>query len=91
MPNMTVVAPGDPVETRLAVKAIFEHEGPCYLRLGKAKENIVHQSIPSFVLGKAIVLSEGKDITLISTGGMLESAVKAGEQLKQLGISAGGH
>lgn len=88
LPNMVVVAPGDPVETRLATKAITEHVGPCYLRLGKAKEPVVHQSEPSFELGRAIRLQEGRDVTLISTGCMLDTVVKAADELSGTGIAA---
>lgn len=88
MPNMTVVAPGDPVETRLAVRALIEHQGPAYLRLGRAGEPEVHKSEPIFELGKAITVRSGNDITLISTGGMLYDAVRAAEALGELGIRA---
>jgi transketolase len=81
MPGMTVLAPGDPVETRLATRAIAEHEGPCYLRLGKAGEPVVHHVQPQFRIGAAISLREGRDVTLISTGGMLKRSLDAAEAL----------
>ncbi|EQB64151.1 MAG: hypothetical protein RBG1_1C00001G1730 [candidate division Zixibacteria bacterium RBG-1] len=87
LPNMLVVAPGDPVEAKLATQAIVEHEGPCYLRLGKAGEPKIHQDKIDFKLGKAIELKYGTDITLISTGGMLFNALKAAEKLEEQGIS----
>lgn len=89
MPRMTVVAPGDPVEARLATRAIADHPGPCYLRLGKAGEPVVHTVEPEFRIGEAIVMREGRDATLISTGGMLERAIRAAELLSDRGISAG--
>jgi len=67
LPNMTVIAPGDSVEVRLATRAIVDWPGPCYLRLGRAGERIVHQTEPEFQIGKAIVLQQGSDVTLIST------------------------
>ena len=88
MPNMTVVAPGDPVETRLAVRALIEYKGPAYLRLGRAGENVVHQAGPTFELGKAIIARPGNDITLISTGGILYNTMAAAEMLSNLGIQA---
>lgn len=88
LPNMTVIAPGDPIETKLAVAAMVNHSGPCYLRLGKAGEPIVHQEIPDFELGKAITLRKGSDIVLISTGGMLDTVVKVADELAQLGYQA---
>jgi transketolase len=74
LPNLTVLAPGDPAETRLATKAIVTHDGPCYLRLGKAQEAVVHARAPEFVLGRAIGVREGNAGTLISTGGILSLA-----------------
>jgi transketolase len=86
LPNMTVLAPGDPIETRLLTKAAIERPGPCYLRLGKAGEPIVHTSEPDITIGKAIVLREGDAGTLISTGGALAMTVKAADELAARGI-----
>ena len=60
LPNMVVVAPGDPVEARAATRAVVAHPGPCYLRLGKAGEPVVHEEPIDFELGKAIVVREGE-------------------------------
>jgi transketolase len=86
LPNMTVVAPGDPVEARLATAAVVAHEGPCYLRLGKAGEPVVHTKEPDFELGRAITLSEGSDVTLIASGGMLATSVKVARALAGQGL-----
>ncbi|HEV2522841.1 MAG TPA: transketolase C-terminal domain-containing protein [Candidatus Acidoferrales bacterium] len=86
MPGLTVVAPGDPVEARAATRAVIAYRGPCYLRLGKAGEPVVHQSPIDFELGKAIRMREGKDATLISTGGILLNVVRAAERLAKEGI-----
>ena len=88
MPGMTVLAPGDPTETRLATRAIAEHEGPCYLRLGKAGEPVVHQNEPQFRIGEAISLRDGRDVTLISSGGMLKRSLDAADALAARGIEA---
>ena len=88
LPNLMVVAPGDPIETRLAVRALVEHEGPVYLRLGRDKETIVHHSAPSFQLGRAIQVRDGSDLTLIATGGLLYSATQVAETLASQGIQA---
>ena len=87
LPNMMVIAPGDPTETRLAVRALIDHQGPAYLRLGRAGEPDVHTAEPDFRLGKAITVRSGSDITLISTGGMLHDAVLAANALEKEGIS----
>lgn len=86
MPEMTVVAPGDPVETASATEAVADHDGPCYLRLGRAGDPVIHSSPISFQLGRAIMMRDGEDLTLISTGGMLEVAVWAAELLAESGI-----
>jgi transketolase len=87
LPNLTVVAPGDPVETRLAVRALVERGGPSYLRLGRANEPIVHTSEPEFRLGQAITVRDGHDITLLSTGGLLPAAVEVADTLTAEGVS----
>jgi transketolase len=88
MPGMIVLAPGDPVEARLAIRAIAEHEGPCYLRLGKAGEPVVHHTQPQFRIGEAISLRDGRDVTLISTGGMLKRSLDAAYALAAHGLEA---
>lgn len=88
LPNMTVVSPADPVETRLATNAIACRPSPCYLRLGKAGEAIVHQTEPEFVLGKAILVRPGSDVSLLCTGGMLQDAILAASRLDAVGTSA---
>lgn len=88
MPNMLIVAPGDPIETRLAVQSLIKHQGPAYLRLGRANEPNVHVTEPDFQLGKAITVRPGNDITLISTGGMLYDTVQAADILGEMGIQA---
>ena len=81
MPNMAVFAPGDAVEVRLATSAIVQWRGPCYLRLGKGGEPIAHQAQPAFTVGKAIVMRDGNDVTLISTGSILSEVMLAAEHL----------
>jgi len=88
LPNLLVVAPGDPAEARAATRAIVEHPGPCYLRLGKAGEPDVHETMPAFELGRAITFRDGSDVTLISTGGMLATAARAADLLAGQGVDA---
>jgi transketolase len=87
LPGLVVVAPGDPVEADLATRAVVEHQGPCYLRLGKAGEPTVHQTRPEFRLGRAIWLRRGGDISLISTGGMLDTATVVADALERRGLA----
>jgi transketolase len=88
LPQMVVLAPGDPVETRAATEALVAHTGPCYMRLGRAGEPDVHRSPIKFRIGRAIQVSDGSDLTLISTGGMLETVVQVAEQLRTTSIQA---
>ena len=86
LPNMTVVAPGDPVEARLATRAVVALNGPCYLRLGKAGEPVVHAKEPDFALGRAITLLDGSDVTLIASGGMLATSDRVARALTDQGL-----
>lgn len=86
LPNMTIIAPADPLESELATRAIAKRSGPCYLRLAKTGEPLLHKTIPDFQIGKAIVMRNGKDITLIAIGGILNNTMQAAEQLSELGI-----
>ena len=88
LPNMMVVAPGDPMEARLATRALIDYRGPAYLRLGRAGEPDVHSTEPPFELGRAITVRSGNDISLITTGSMLYDAVKVAEGLAGQGIQA---
>jgi transketolase len=88
LPNLAVIAPGDPVETRLATRLLVDHPGPAYLRLGRAGEPLVHEEAPPFSLGRAIEVREGDDACLISTGGMLHNTLLAATTLSTTGIEA---
>jgi transketolase len=81
LPNMTVVAPGDPMEAGLATRALAARPGPGYLRLGKAGEPAVHSQPPPFAIGRAIVVRDGRACTIMATGGMLPIAVEAADTL----------
>ncbi len=86
LPRMVVVAPGDPAETEEATHAIAAHNGPAYLRLGRAGEANVHEGQIDFQLGTAIQLGSGKDFTLISTGGLLETGLQVIAMLDRKGL-----
>jgi len=85
LPNMVVFAPADPVEASLVTRAAVDHDGPCYIRLGKAGEPLIHKTVPRFAIGKGIVVRSGSDAAIISTGGMLGTALAAADQLEQGG------
>lgn len=88
LPNMKVIAPGDPIEAALAAREIVSTPGPFYLRLTRGGEAIVHHVSPTFEIGKAITVREGNDITLVSTGGMLNGVVQVADLLANDGVSA---
>jgi len=87
LPRMTVIVPGDPVEADLATQATAVLPGPVYLRLGRGGEPVVHQATPPFTIGRSIMLADGHDGTIVTTGGMLQPAVEAQSRLAARGIS----
>jgi len=87
LPNLMVVAPGDPIEAQLATKALAQVDGPAYLRLGRAGEPSVYNATPQFRLGEAITICEGSDITLIASGSMLYNTRLVADELIAQGIS----
>ncbi len=89
LPNMAVIAPGDPIETRLATRAILNWHGPCYLRLGKAGDPRVHENEPEFHIGKPILVRQGTDVALLSTGGALGIAAEVSALLGIENVNAG--
>lgn len=89
MPNMTVISPCDAVETRHAVKAAIEYDGPVYLRLGRLGVPVImDESEYKFEIGKGIELREGKDVAIVATGLMVHEALKAHDILQEEGISS---
>ena len=88
LPGMTVLAPGDPAETRRATRAAFAVDGPVYLRLGKNGEPAVLPEDASFVVGRASVLRDGGDVTIATTGTTLPDAVAAADLLAAEGVAA---
>lgn len=88
LPNMTVIVPGDPLETAAATAAIRLHAGPCYLRLCRTGDPAVYKDEPELKFGEAVTILDGSDITLIASGGLLFNALKAAEELAGKGIKA---
>jgi len=88
LPNMTVVCPGDPAETESAVGASLGLAGPCYLRIGKTGEKVIHTARPAgFAIGKALRLRAGRGVAVISTGNMLATAVEVCDLLAERGLT----
>ncbi|MBI2264651.1 MAG: transketolase [Armatimonadetes bacterium] len=87
LPNMAVICPGDAWEVRSALRAALKRNGPSYIRLGKRGEPVVHKDAPPFVIGKGIIVKEGTEVCLLSTGNMLPNAVEAARGLEERGVS----
>ena len=88
LPGMTVFEPTDSVQLRKALPAIVEHEGPVYIRLFRRQAENVFDDDYEFDLGKADLLSDGSDVTLIASGVCVANALQAAETLAQEGVSA---
>ena len=88
IPGMTIINPADDIEARLAVMAAAEMEGPVYMRFGRLAVPRIFDENYKFEIGKGVYLKEGKDVTIIATGLMVERALQAAEQLKAEGIDA---
>ena len=84
LPGVTVVSPADEWETRQATRALATQPGTCYLRLDKAKAPPTHRPEDSFTLGRARVVREGSDLAIAATGGILEVALEAAQELATL-------
>ena len=87
LPKMTVVSPADPASLPSLLAATAEHEGPVYMRLCRNEIADVHPQSVEHTIGKAAVLLDGSDLTLISTGVMLGRAHEAAGILKGRGVS----
>ena len=88
LPNMIVISPADANEAYAATLAIADHKGPCYMRMGRADFPLITPEGAKFTIGKATVLREGTDVTLIGTGQMVMSCMEAAAELEKDGISA---
>lgn len=87
--NIDIVSPADNFETRAAVEAAVHSTRPMYLRLGKKSMPDLHPAGAEFVVGKAISLREGRDVTLIATGETVLPAYQAALELAAAGVDAG--
>ncbi len=87
LPEMTVIAPGDSLELRAALRAALKHDGPVYMRIGKKGEPNIHAKEPDFRIGKAITIQPGRDVCLVSTGVMLSVVMRAAKLLGEAGLS----
>jgi len=88
LPNMVVVVPGDSIEAEKATRAIAENGKPCYLRLAREKTPIISVEETPFEIGKAYILRDGYDVSLMGTGTMTYQLLVAAKILAERGINA---
>ena len=88
LPGMTVINTCDYNQTKAATIAIADHHGPVYLRFGRPVIPVFTDENQKFEIGKAWMVNEGKDVTIVATGHLVWEAIKAGEILEEQGIDA---
>jgi transketolase len=88
LPHMTVIVPADFNQTKQATMAIADHKGPVYLRFGRPVVPIFVQPDAKFTIGKADLLIEGTDVTIIACGHLVWKSIEAAQLLAEQGISA---
>ena len=88
IPGMTVVNPSDGVSAMKLLRQVVDFEGPAYVRLGRASVPVCYDEADEIVLGKGNQLRDGKDVTIIATGIMVNEALMAADQLAAEGIDA---
>ena len=86
IPGMTVINPSDGVSAKKLLEQAVEMYGPCYVRLGRAAVPVFYDENAEITLGKANTVRDGRDVTVIATGIMVNEAVIAAEQLAAEGI-----
>lgn len=88
LPNMTVIVPADFNQTKQATMAIANYEGPVYLRFGRPSVPIFVKPHANFQIGKADMIMEGTDVTIIACGHLVWKSIEAAQELAKEGISA---
>ncbi|HEX2919630.1 MAG TPA: transketolase C-terminal domain-containing protein [Bacteroidales bacterium] len=87
IPGVTIINPGDPVTIKKGVHAMINHVGPCYMKIGSPAMPVLYSDDVEFILGKGIVMHEGKDVAIIATGTVLTKAAEATKILSEAGVS----
>ena len=89
LPGVTVFTPGDPVEAEAVVPVMLHTPGCCYLRLSRAGEPVSHtDALEDWKLPQALTLRKGRDIALLSAGGILSQTMAAADLLHEKGVEA---
>jgi transketolase len=87
LPNMTVMSPCDPLESKKVTQAAYQHDGPVYVRLGRNREPVLHTSDYDFKIGRAVEMRTGNEATIVSTGAVTKIALDAATVLADRGVS----
>jgi transketolase len=87
LPNMRVICPVDVIEAKKATRAIVAEKGPFYLRLSRGPFPVITSEETPFVVGKANVVREGKDVTVVACGVMISESINAAKELEKEGLS----
>lgn len=87
LPNMTIFSPSDPLESRKVTIAAAQINGPVYIRLATGGTPKIYEKDYEFKVGRGVILREGKDATIITTGGILYDVLRAADLLKESNIS----
>ena len=88
IPGMVVMSPADDVEAQAMVRAAYLHQGPVYMRFGRAAVPVIHEEGVKFEIGKGEILRDGTDVAIIANGLMVNEALIAAEELAAAGINA---
>lgn len=90
LPNMTVLAPSDAVQTRRIVELMAMTKGPMYARIGRANASVLYkkEDLNDFKIGKGLIVKDGSDASIIACGTMVDQAIEAQETLLHDGVSA---
>lgn len=88
IPTMTVIEPCDAVETRKAILAAAEHQGPVYIRLGRAPVPVITKPEDEYKIGQGMLLKEGNDVSIVACGALVSNAMDAADILSAEGIKA---
>lgn len=87
LPHLTVLNPASPLEVRKAVRAAYEIKGPVYIRTGMSNEEEIYTEEPLFQIGKNVLLRDGNDVAIYTTGSLTSQVLKAVDHLESYGIS----
>ncbi|WP_263419206.1 transketolase family protein [Terriglobus albidus] len=88
IPNLTVIVPADPLETEQVMRYSLRHDGPMFLRISRVPVPKVHDRGYQFTLGRAALMNDGDDVTIITNGILVARALQAAKLLEERGIFA---